>query len=98
MPWGPVGRVGHAGGISVRAGTCKHMQTSPDVMLGPAPHCWAHLAGVSGGEKIYSGSTILIKIYPALSPIIRGRDGVDVSRCIWMRLIEHINKCKHHQI
>ena len=58
MPWGPVERAGHAGGNSVRAGTCKHMQTSPDLMLGSPPHCWAHLAGILDGEKMYSGSSI----------------------------------------
>ena len=58
MPWGPVERVGHAGGNSVRAGTCKHMQTSPDLMLGSPPRCWAHLAGILDGEKMYSGSSI----------------------------------------
>ena len=52
MPWGPVGRAGHAGGNSVRAGTCKHMQTSPDLMLGLPPRCWAHLAKVVDGENI----------------------------------------------
>ena len=40
-------------------------------------HCWVQLAGVSGGEKPYSGSTIIIKIYPALSLAIGGRDGMD---------------------
>ena len=30
-----------------------------------------------GGEKLYSGSTIIIKIYPALSLAIGGRDGMD---------------------
>ena len=58
MPWGPVERAGHAGGNSVRAGTCKHMQTSPDLMLGLPPHCWARLAGILDGEKMYSGSSI----------------------------------------
>ena len=98
MPWGPVGKAGQAGGNSVRAGMCKQMQTSPDLMLSLPPRRWARLAGVMDRKNIYSGSTILIKIYPALSPIIRGWDGVDVSRCIWMRLIDHINRCKHHQI
>ena len=68
MLWGLVERAGHAGGNSVRAETCKHMQTSPDLMLGLLPCCWAHLVGVLDGEKKYSGSTILIKIYPALFP------------------------------
>jgi len=55
-----------------------------DLMLGCPPRCWAHLAGVSGEVKMYSGSSIIVKIYPALSATIRGRDGVDASRCIWM--------------
>jgi hypothetical protein len=38
------------------------------------------LAGVSGGEKTYSGSIIIIKIYPALSLAIRGQDRMDGSR------------------
>ena len=63
--------------------TYKYMQTSPDLMLGLPPPCWARLAGVLDGEKIYSGSTGLIKIYAALSATIEG-DGVDVSSCIWM--------------
>ena len=58
MPWGPVERAGHAGGNSVRAGTCKHMQTSPDLMLGSPPRCWGQLAGILDGEKMYSGSSI----------------------------------------
>jgi len=55
-----------------------------------------HLAGVSGGEKIYSGSSIIIKIYPALSLAIGGRDGVDGSGGHWMTssrrvlIIEHV--------
>ena len=53
-----MGRAGHAGGISVRAGTCKHMQTSPGLMLGLPPRCWARLAGICDGEKTDSGSTI----------------------------------------
>ena len=57
MPWGLVGRAGHAGGNSVRAGTCKQMQISPDLMLGSPPRYWARLAGILGGEKMYSGSS-----------------------------------------
>ena len=55
-----------------------------------------HLAGVSGGEKIYSGSSIIIKIYPALSLAIGGRDGVDGGGGHWMTssrrvlIIEHV--------
>jgi hypothetical protein len=46
-------------------------------MLGALICCWVQLAGVLGGEKTYSGSSIIIKIYPALSLAIGGRDGVD---------------------
>ena len=53
-------------------------------MLGALIHCWVHLAGVSGGEKTYIGSGIIIKIYPALSLAIGGRDGMDGSRGHWM--------------
>jgi len=48
------------------------------------PRCWVQLAGVSGGEKTYSGSSIIIKIYPALSPAIGGWDGMDGGRGHWM--------------
>ena len=48
------------------------------------PHCWAHLAGVSGGEKTYLGSIIITIIYPAVSLVIGGRDGMDGRRRIWM--------------
>jgi len=48
-------------------------------MLGALIHCWVHLAGVLGGEKAYSGSSIIIIIYPTLSPAIGGRDGMDGS-------------------
>jgi hypothetical protein len=53
-------------------------------MLGALICCWAQLAGVSGGEKTYSGSRIIIKIYPALSLAIGGRDGMDGGRGHWM--------------
>jgi hypothetical protein len=46
-------------------------------MLGALIHCWVQLAGVSGGEKTYLGSSIIIKIYPALSLAIGGQDGMD---------------------
>jgi hypothetical protein len=41
------------------------------------PRCWAHLAGVLVGVKLYSGSSIIINIYPALSAAMggSGRDG-----------------------
>ena len=44
------------------------------------PRCWVQLAGVSGEEKMYLGSSIMIKIYPTLSLAIGGRDGMDGSR------------------
>jgi len=53
-------------------------------MLGALIHCWVHLAGVSDGEKTYSGSSIIIIIYPAFSLAIGGRDGVDGSGGHWM--------------
>jgi energy-converting hydrogenase Eha subunit G len=60
------------------------MQTSPDLMLGVLIHCWVHLAGVLGGEKTYSGSGIIIKIYPALSLATEGWDGMDGGGALWM--------------
>jgi hypothetical protein len=48
------------------------------------PRCWAHLAGVLGGVKLHLRSTIIIKIYPALSAAIGGRYGMDCSRRVWM--------------
>ena len=53
-------------------------------MLGALIHCWVHLAGVSGREKTYPGSSITIKIYPTLSLAIGGRDGVDGVGGHWM--------------
>jgi hypothetical protein len=53
-------------------------------MLGALICCWVQLAGVLGGEKTYSGSSIIIKIYPALSLAIGGRDGMDGSGGHWM--------------
>jgi hypothetical protein len=44
------------------------------------------LAGISGGEKIHLGSSIIIIIYPALSAAIGGRDGMDGGRALWMTL------------
>jgi hypothetical protein len=46
--------------------------------------CWVQLAGVSGGEKTYAGSIIIIIIYPALSLVIGGRDGMDGGGGHWM--------------
>jgi hypothetical protein len=44
-------------------------------MLGALIHCWVHSAGVSGGEKTYTGSSILIKFYRTLSLAIGGGTG-----------------------
>ena len=46
-------------------------------MLGALTRYWVQLVGVSGGEKLDSGSSIIIKIYPALSLAIGGQDGMD---------------------
>jgi len=46
-------------------------------MLGALIHCWVHLAGVSAGEKTYSGSSIIIKIYLVFSLAIGGRGTLD---------------------
>ena len=75
-------------------GSCKYIQISPPLMLGVLIHCWVQLAGVSGGEKTYSGSSIIIIIYPALSLAIGRRDRVDGSRGHWMM---HSNYRTCHQ-
>ena len=54
---------------------------------------WVHLAGVSGGEKIYLGSSIIMEIYPVVSLVIGGRDGMDGRRRIWMMC--SINRTRH---
>jgi len=61
--------------------------------LGALPRCWAHLAGLSGGEKIYLKSSIIMEIYPALSAAIGGRDEMDCSRRLWMTY--SINRIRH---
>jgi hypothetical protein len=94
MPWVPVKRAGSAGGNSGRVGSCKHMQTPPDWMLGVPSCCWVHLAEILGREKTYLGSSILINIYPALSAAIGGRDRMDCSRALWMTCS---NYRTHHQ-
>jgi hypothetical protein len=73
--------------------TCSINRTPPNFMLGLPPCCWAHLAGVSGGENLYLGSSIIIIIYPALSAAIGGRDGMDCSRHLWMTC--SINRTHH---
>jgi hypothetical protein len=44
------------------------------------------VAGVSGGENLYLGSSKILINYPALSAAIGGRDGMDGSRSNWMTL------------
>jgi hypothetical protein len=63
-------------------------------MLGALIHCWVQLVEVSGREKTYSGSSIIIKIYPAFSTAIGGRDGMDGGGGHWMT---HSNyRTRHH--
>ena len=45
-------------------------------------HCWAHLAGVSGGVKLDLESIIIIRNYPALSTTIGGQDWMDGRKCL----------------
>ena len=52
--------------------------------FGALPCYWAHLVGVLGGVKLHSKSIIIMIIYPALTLVIGGRDGMDCSRCVWM--------------
>jgi len=52
------------------------------------------LAGVSGGENLYSGSSIIIIIYPALSLATGVRDGMDGGGALWMMCS---NYRTHHQ-
>ena len=62
-------------------------------MLGLLPHRCAHLAGVFDGEKIYLVSSIIMKIYPALSAASWGWHGMDGSRANWMT--SSINRTHH---
>ena len=57
-------------------------------------HCWAHLVGVLGGVKLYSGYIIIVKIYPALSTAVGGWDRMDCRRPLWMTLFIYRT---HHQ-
>ena len=59
-------------------------EASPELMLWAPTHFWLHLVGVLGEEKIYLGSSIIMKIYPTVSLVIRGWDGVDGGRPQWM--------------
>jgi hypothetical protein len=63
-------------------------------MLGAPIHCWVQLAGPWGGKKTYLGSSIIIKIYPALSLAIGGGDGMDGGGGHWMT---HSNYRTRHQ-
>jgi hypothetical protein len=42
---------------------------------------------------MHSGSIIIMKIYPAISAVIGGRDGMDYNRHIWMMC--SINRTPH---
>ena len=64
---------------------------------GALPRCWVHLAGVLGGEKTHLGSSIIIEIYPAVSLVIGGRDGMDGKRRLWMTLLITFLFRKHYQ-
>ena len=57
------------------------------------PHCWAHLAGFSGGVKLFLAPIVIIKIYPALSTAIGGQDGMDCRRRL--RMMHSINRICH---
>ena len=46
-------------------------------MLQVPTHFRVHLVGVSGEKNIYLRSRIIMKIYPALSLVIGGWDGMD---------------------
>ena len=63
-------------------------------MLGVLIHCWVHLAGVLGRENTYLGSTIIMKIYPALSLAIGGQEGMDGSGGHWM-MHSNYRTCRH---
>ena len=63
-------------------------------MLGAPIHCWVQLAGLWGRKKTYLGSSTIIKIYPALSLAIGGRDRMDGGGGHWMT---HSNYRTHHQ-
>ena len=54
--------------------------------MGLPPCSWAHLGGISGGEKIYLGSSKIIIDYSTLSAVIGGRDGMDGGRAHWITL------------
>ena len=57
------------------------------------PHCWVHLAGVSGGVKLYLESIIIINIYPTLSTAVGRWEGMDCNWCL--RIMCSINRIPH---
>ena len=61
-------------------------------MLGALIHCWVHLVGVSGGEKAYSGSSIIIIIYPTFLWPLGGGTGWMAAGDIGCRtlIIDHV--------
>ena len=66
------GMDGGGGHWMMRANYRTRHQLSPRRAL---PRCWAHLAGVSDGTKLYSAPIIIVKIYSALSLVVGGMDG-----------------------
>ena len=82
-PFHSHGGVGQGGWQEVRldeaASHLPYWEASPDLVLG-CPLCWSQLVVVSGGIKLYYGSSILIKIHPALSAATGGWDGVDAKQ------------------
>ena len=56
-------------------------------------HVWVHLVGVSGGEKTYVGSIIIINFYPTLSLAIGGWDGMDAGGGHWMTHSNYRTHC-----
>ena len=60
--------------------TLPFWEASPELMPWAPPRCWACLAGVSGYKKTYLRSSIIKKIYPAISAAIGGRDGMDLQQ------------------
>jgi hypothetical protein len=65
--------------------TLPFLEVPSELMLA-FPHCCAQLAGLSGGEIFYLGSSIIIKSYSALSPTIGEQDGMDGGGAYWMTL------------
>jgi hypothetical protein len=53
-------------------------------MLGRLFAVGCNWRGFRGGKKTYAGSIIIIIIYPALSLVIGGRDGMDGGGGHWM--------------